>query len=358
MPLWIKGLKVNEKQNIIFSWSQLKACFNDLNGKILYRYKKLTTYEDYITDLIVSEKYKYFVTSTFSGSVIVWKLQRKKEMIHSFNAHTKSVTSLQEIPDQPTLFLSASNDNTIRIFSLDKFTELYSFILPAGVTNIHLLSEKIFACFYNDQIKIGKLHHLALSFHSSNIEVKQIKKMFRNSDQKEKNTADTVMTLFSDNSVHLQSSDRVDSKMISTIYPPPTAKNVVFLGYCMNLDRIFLMLVSGTICVYRINQAETAILEKMLQSNMIKDAIGKVLNQSITSICFSATIPPKFDVDIYNEASLSNAKVMKEKYEEQLAKYPADKTDRFLALGLSKGSVIFLQVDQIDFIYARFSFHR
>jgi WD40 repeat protein len=182
MPLWIKGLKVNEKQNIIFSWSQLKACFNDLDGKILYRYKKLTTYEDYITDLIVSEKYKYFVTSTFSGSVIVWKLQRKKEMIHSFNAHTKSVTSLQEIPDQPTLFLSASNDNTIRIFSLDKFTELYSFILPAGVTNINLLSEKIFACFYNDQIKIGKLHHLALSFHSSNIEVKQIKKMFRNSD--------------------------------------------------------------------------------------------------------------------------------------------------------------------------------
>ena len=74
MPLWVKGLKVNEKQNIIFSWSQLKACFNDMDGKILYRYKKLTSYEDVITDCIVSEKYKYFVTSTFSGNVIVWKL--------------------------------------------------------------------------------------------------------------------------------------------------------------------------------------------------------------------------------------------------------------------------------------------
>ena len=126
----------------------------------------------------------------------------------------------------------------------------------------------------------------------------------------------------------------------------------------MNLDRIFLMLVSGTICVYRINQAETAILEKMLESNMIKDSIGKALNQTITSICFSATIPPKFDVDIYNEASLSNAKMMNDAYDEQLAKYPMDQTDRFLALGLSKGSVIFLRVDQIDDIYARFSFHR
>lgn len=149
--------------------------------------------------------------------------------------------------------------------------------------------------------------------------------------------------------------------MISTIYPPPTAKNVVFLGYCMNLDRIFLMLVSGTICVYRINQAETAILEKMLQSNMIKDTAGKALNQNITSICFAATIPPWTDVDVYNEASSSNAKGMNkqfEKYQEQLNKYPADKTDRFLALGLSKGSVIFVPVHQIDLIYARFSFHR
>ena len=74
MPLWVKGLKVVEKQNIIFTWSQLKACFNDMDGEILFRYKKLTTYEDYITDMIVSEKYKYFVTSTFTGNVIVWKL--------------------------------------------------------------------------------------------------------------------------------------------------------------------------------------------------------------------------------------------------------------------------------------------
>ena len=89
MPLWIKGLKVNTKQNVIFCWSQLKACFNDLSGKILFRYKKLTMYEDYITDIFVSEKYRYFVTSTFGGSIIVWKLQRRKELIHTFKCHSK-----------------------------------------------------------------------------------------------------------------------------------------------------------------------------------------------------------------------------------------------------------------------------
>ena len=94
MPLWIKGLVVSESQNLIFTWSQLKACFNDLDGKIIYRYKKLTAYEDYITDMIISQKYKYFLTSTFLGSVIVWKLQKKKELIHTFSSHTKCVTSL------------------------------------------------------------------------------------------------------------------------------------------------------------------------------------------------------------------------------------------------------------------------
>lgn len=82
MPLWIKGLKVIEDQDLIFTWSQLKACFNTLEGKILFRYKKLTTYEDYITDCLVNQKYKYFVTSTYTGGVIVWKLQKKKEIIH------------------------------------------------------------------------------------------------------------------------------------------------------------------------------------------------------------------------------------------------------------------------------------
>ena len=106
-----------------------------------------------------------------------------------------------EIPERPTLFISGSNDNTIRIFSLDKFIELYRFVLPAGIANINLLSSKIFACFYNDQIRIGILNHLALNFYSSKIEVTKIVKMFKNAEQKRLNVADTVMTLFSDNSV-------------------------------------------------------------------------------------------------------------------------------------------------------------
>jgi hypothetical protein len=49
---------------------------------------------------------------------------------------------------------------------------------------------------------------------------------------------------------------------------------------------------------------------------MIKDSSGKVLNENITSICFCNTIPPKFDVDIYNEQTVTNTKLMNDAYEE------------------------------------------
>lgn len=41
-----------------------------------------------------------------------------------------------------------------------------------------------------------------------------------------------------------------------------------------------------------------------------------------------------------------------------MGKWPADQSHKFLVFGLSKGTVIFLPIDSIDMIYARFSFHR
>jgi hypothetical protein len=89
---------------------------------------------------------------------------------------------LQEIQGHPSLFLSASNDNTIRIFSLDKFQELYCFNLPPGATKISLLSEKIFACFYNNNITLGVLHNIATNFYNSKTAVIKIHQMFQSSE--------------------------------------------------------------------------------------------------------------------------------------------------------------------------------
>lgn len=76
----------------------------------------------------------------------------------------------------------------------------------------------------------------------------------------------------------MQSSDREDPLIISTIFPPPGAKEVMFLNYCSNTDRIFIVLESGTICIYRLDETNTTILENLLHQNQIKDSLGRNFN--------------------------------------------------------------------------------
>jgi WD40 repeat protein len=115
VPLWTKGFKVIIEENWLVSWSQLKLTIHDLDGKLLHKYQNLTAYEDFITDFLVSRKYKYFITSTNQGNIFVWKIGNQKEMIHHFQNQASKVTSMQPMPGQPNIFISASNDHTIRL---------------------------------------------------------------------------------------------------------------------------------------------------------------------------------------------------------------------------------------------------
>lgn len=234
------------------------------SGDLIGKYHSLTSKEDYITDLIISEEFKYFITSTMFGQIYVWKLnvrnnfvtsddpddlkkyrnmKTKRKLIHSYTGHTKKVTSLTSHPNN-TMFISASLDNTVRIWCLDKFIELYCFDLVAGITHIKLLSDKLFACFYHDKIKICKLQHLASSFCSPNSKIKKIGKCFASQDDKATNKPFAVYILCNDNSAVLYDPE---GNQISTIYPPPTAKELMVMEYSVVLKKIFILLASGTI---------------------------------------------------------------------------------------------------------------
>ncbi len=111
---------------------------------------------------------------------------------------------------------------------------------------------------------------------------------------------EAIFTLFKDNSAMMQSSiPETLGRSISTIYPPPTAKEVTFISYHSTIKRMFLLLASGTLCIYRVDK-DTAILEKLQTPNMLKDSEGKAMtSQSITSMSFVTTKPPKFDCEIF-----------------------------------------------------------
>ena len=68
------------------------------------------------------------------------------------------------------------------------------------------------------------------------------------------------------------------------------------------LKRVFILLASGTLCIYRADR-DTAILEKLQYPHMLKDSEGKSLTaQHITSMSFASTRPPRYDCEIFTEA--------------------------------------------------------
>ena len=71
--------------------------------------------------------------------------------------------------------------------------------------------------------------------------------------------------------------------------------------YCMYLKRVFVLLQTGTICVYKTHDRETATLEKLQFPKELKDYEGKSLNQTITALTLGSITPPRVDCEIFSD---------------------------------------------------------
>jgi WD40 repeat protein len=67
-------------------------------------------------------------------------METARRLIHTFEGHFKSVTSLQQHKVFPQLFVSASLDGTARIWSLETFQHQYTFELPTALSYIALFA--------------------------------------------------------------------------------------------------------------------------------------------------------------------------------------------------------------------------
>ena len=156
----------------------------------------------------------------------------------------------------------------------------------------------------------------------------------------------------------------------------------------MALKRVLVFLKTGTFCVYKVEGRETATLEKLQFPKQLKDGEGKSLSQTITALSLCAVAPPKIDSEIFSESvkytpagNLINKGIQKTGEDEVLpsssssdyeetesarsfdddGKVKGDEhshTENFIAMGLSKGSVVFVHMLKLGEIYARFSVHK
>lgn len=100
MTEWVKGLKVDTLNSLIMAWDQQSVCFYHLSdkyeikqGQMVARHTELTIKENFITDMLLFNDYKVYVTGTQYGHLIAWKWGGdNKKQVHTFPGHLKQIT--------------------------------------------------------------------------------------------------------------------------------------------------------------------------------------------------------------------------------------------------------------------------
>lgn len=164
--------------------------------------------------------------------------------------------------------------------------ELYCFDITANspvqnsamadsIMNVKLINDRIYAMIFKSFIEIGMISHLASSYYISKQSINTVGKCFKSGKARFENNPDSLFISFNDNSIVLL--NPIDQSIKCTIYPPPTPAEVIKTFYCMSIQRMFLMLKTGSICIYKIDR-ETGTLESLSESKSLKDYEGKNMN--------------------------------------------------------------------------------
>lgn len=115
------------------------------------------------------------------------------------------------------------------------------------ICNVKLIDEEIYAIiFKKGLIEIGMISHLVTSNFITKQSILCVGKCFKNEFEQTEN----LIINFDDNSVIVY--NPFDKNILSTIYPPPSPAEVKQSFFCMCIQRMFLFLKDGSICIYNV----------------------------------------------------------------------------------------------------------
>ena len=238
-----------------------------------HSYDNLITSDDLLTEVFFNRKLMNFVTATFYGKLIVWKLTEEAVLVHEFNKNERPITSMAQHPHESNYFIAAGLDSEIRIYDLDQFIHIYSFELPNefSLRMITMLNGHSFACQYeNGEVNSGHLYNIAHLFLTRNQNVKQIGKLFTN---KSLTSPTYVFSMFADNSIQIQDPNNKKLDVVSTIYPPPMTQEVLQVVHCRCRNEFIMLMNNGSLYVYKVTNV-TGTLIQIVKKSQIKDARG------------------------------------------------------------------------------------
>lgn len=100
--------------------------------------------------------------------------------------------------------------------------------------------------------------------------VRQIMPGFKSLADLDQGSVSFTASLCDDNSAFIRDIDANSTDPKTTLYPPPSAQEIMKIQYSTRLDRFILLLSSSTICIYK-RVKETALLEKIQDPSEVKD---------------------------------------------------------------------------------------
>lgn len=324
---WIKGMRVCKEANLFLLWSECTVILINLPNCSIRAEAEDLCPGTLMTCAIYSAQQDYVIAGTTQGSIYVYKVGNVFKSVHVFVGHTRCVPTLEQVNTQ--FFISASQDFTLKMWSLEHFRMLYSFEIfnsDSPLMYLNLLDPYTLAYTTNTQLKIvhinliGKLMFITVS------NVRYLKLI----DEK-------ITAVGEDNSIVLYKAGKVST----TIYPPPSAHDLKDIIYVNELKRVIVLLDSGVICLFSIG-GETGLLEKIIRTGDIMDYELRPIVSPIQCIRRVSCIPPQYDCEL----------VFRKHSSEE------SQPSHFLAMSAGKGMILFMSVDKIDRIYARFALHR
>lgn len=324
---WIKGLKVFKQYDMLLIWSECTVIVISLPSSAIKIEADDLCPGTLITEVGCIGNQDYLIAATTQGSIYVYKIGNSFKLIHVFQGHTRTVTSITLMGNLN--FITASMDYTLKVWNLEQFRLLYTFDMPVSDSSISclaLLNQNTLAYYTNTHLNLAHLNFIGKLMFITVSSVKYLKII----DEK-------IAAIGEDNSIVLYES----GKVVTTIYPPPSAHDLKDIMYIEDQRRVLVLLDSGVICLFSI-EAETGLLERMIRTGDITDSESRALSSPIQCIKQVKCTPPQYDCELV--------------FRKQLASDNPD--SKYLAVSAGKGTLIFVDIEKIDKIYSRFSIHR
>lgn len=126
------------------------------------------------------------------------------------------------VKTEPDLLLSAALDSTVRIWSLDKFQQLYMLHLPTeGLSYIRLYQngQRVLMA-EGSRVTTNAVHLILKNYLAVDAEIEEVQAGFESLEAYRNHKVGFTVSICNDNSAFIQ---KVGEQHKCTLYPPPSA---------------------------------------------------------------------------------------------------------------------------------------